>query len=136
MGRYDDIMNLNRPEPIRERMSLNARGAQFAPFAALTGHDEALLETARTTSVFREPGEHDFKEMSAKLSFMMMRNINMMVEITYFVPDERKSGGKYLTIRGEIRRIDEYDKRLILKDSTSISLNMITSLRILDNHEL
>ncbi|MDE6081181.1 MAG: hypothetical protein K2F70_02800 [Muribaculaceae bacterium] len=136
MGRYDDIMNLGRPEPIRERMSLESRGAQFAPFAALTGHDEALLETARTTSVFREPGEHDLKEMSAKLSFMMMRNINMMVEITYFVPDERKSGGKYLTMRGEIRRIDEYDKRLILKDSTSISLNMITSLRILDNHEL
>ena len=136
MGRYDDIMNLSRPEPIRERMSLDSRGAQFAPFAALTGHEEALLETARTTSVFREPGEHDLKEMSAKLSFMMMRNIKMMVEITYFVPDERKSGGKYRTIHGEIRRIDEYDKRLILKDSTSISLNMITSLRILDNHEL
>ncbi len=132
MGRYDDIINLDRPEPIRERMPLSVRGAQFAPFAALKGYDEAISETTRATSAFREPDENDLKEISIVISSLMMRNLHALVEISYFVPDSKKEGGIYKSIRGEIRRIDEVAREIILKSGQKISFQSLHSLKIVD----
>lgn len=133
MGRYDDIIGLNRPEPVRERLSLDVRGAQFAPFAALNGHEEALMETTRQTLSFRKPGEYDLKEMSETLSLLMMQNKLAEVEIKYFVNDMIKDGGEYRTVTGVIRRIDEYEREILLTDSSRIPLDSILSLKILES---
>ncbi|MDE7153643.1 MAG: hypothetical protein K2O00_04250 [Muribaculaceae bacterium] len=131
--RYNDIMNMERPEPSRQRMSLSERATQFAPFAALNGHHEALAETARVTNVFVEPGEYELQELSTSLTLMLMQNRTPEIEIRYFQPDMRKSGGEYLTLRGQFRKIDEVTHELIMADSTRVSLSNINSLRILND---
>lgn len=130
-NRYDDIMDRERPEPVRPRMSLHDRAAQFAPFAALNGHHEALAETARVTTVFTEPGEYELQELSTTLTLMLMQNRAPEIEIRYFQPDARKDGGQYLTLRGLFRKYDEVTRELVLADATRLSLNQISSLRIL-----
>lgn len=131
-NRYDDIINLDPPAPLRGRMSIETRAAQFAPFAALTGHDEALAETARVTSVYHEPGEYDMKEISSAITLIMMSNQQAVVEVTYFVPDKRKKGGEYRKMRGIVRRIDEADREIVFSDATRIPFSEITSLRIIE----
>ncbi len=128
--RYDDLLNL--PHPVSQkhpRMSAHDRAAQFSPFAALTGHSAAMEETARLTDQKLEPGEVRLEELNKNLQTIQMHiREQPAVQITFFVPDTRKSGGEYRTVQGRVRRIDEGAQLLILADDTRIPLDDILTL--------
>ncbi len=130
MSNYDDIINL--PHPVSKKhpqMSLYDRAAQFSPFAALTGHDAAILETARLTGRKIEPGEDEIQKINEKLKFIK-ENLGHTpeVSITYFLPDDKKEGGMYVTYRGVIKKIDEYAHTLTGMDGTVISMEDILEI--------
>ena len=126
INNYNDIINLSRPVSKRPKMSLEQRSAQFAPFAALTGYDGQVKETARLTNRKIEIDEEQ------KLELIQSKiKEQPQIEITYFVPDERKEGGKYETIKNSIKKIDEYKNRLIMIDGLSIAMNEIIDIQVL-----
>lgn len=131
MNNYDDIINMpHHVSKIRKPMSLQNRSAQFAPFSALTGYDEAIREVARETSKKIELDDGIKIMLNDKLSFIK-NNIKLRpkVTITYFVIDTRKENrGSYKTITGNVRVIDEIYKRIILIDNTIISFDSIVSI--------
>lgn len=124
---YDDIINLpHHTSNIRPPMSLSDRAAQFSPFAAMVGHDEAIEETARLTDRRIELSEDE----KARLNEKLRRIVNDAghgdeVEIIYFVPDERKIGGKYVTKTGRVKRIDEDERTVIMEDWEKIRIEEI-----------
>lgn len=123
-GRYDDIIDL--PHPVSQRhpqMPLADRAAQFSPFAALTGLDAALQETARLTDQRITLDEYEQAELDKTLQALReAAPQHPAVEITYFQPDARKAGGQYVTSVGHVKRIAEYEQQLILTEGTSIPL--------------
>ena len=126
--RYDDIINLPHPTSANHpRMSLYDRAAQFSPFAALTGHDAAIKETARLTEQKIEQSEDMISLLNEKLQ-MVADNLGTEVTITYFVPDERKSGGAYVSHTGTVRRIDDYEHTLVMTDKTVIPIEQISEI--------
>ena len=102
--KYGDIIDMpHYQSEKRPRMSMYDRAAQFSPFAALTGHSDAIKETARLTDEFYEPSEEIKSLLNEKLLFLKSELSNEpKVSITYFKPDEKKSGGVYITITGII----------------------------------
>ena len=110
-------------------MSNRDRAAQFAPFAALTGHDSAIKETARLTDDFIEISEDKMTALSAKMQ-MIIENIleTPEVEFTYFAPDENKLGGAYISKMGNVRRVDEYDRVVIFTDGVKIPIDSIIDI--------
>lgn len=130
---YDDIINLSRPISKRPRMSLEQRAAQFAPFAALTGYDNKVRETARLTSERIEIDEEQKLELNFKLQLIQYKiKEQPKIEITYFIPDKRKQGGKYENIKNNVKKIDNYENKLIMVDGLSISINEIIDIQILN----
>ena len=108
MDKYKDIINIKHFEPKHERMSLYARSAQFAPFAALTGYEEQVAETGRITDEKREIEEGLIEIINQELiKIKEIIKLNPKVKITYFVPDKRKTGGKYITKEESVKKIDE-----------------------------
>ena len=107
-GQYDDIIRLPHPDsPKHPRMSLYDRAAQFSPFAALTGHSAAIAETGRLTDQRMELDEYEMARVDAELQRLQeLLPGRPMASITYFVPDERKNGGSYQTVTGEVKWID------------------------------
>ena len=132
MGDYDDIINLPHYEPKRHpRMSMMARAAQFAPFAAVAGHDAVIREEGRVTDEWTDIGESESKELDNKMALLITRQTeNPMVTIEYFLPDSRKSGGTYQTISGNVRRIDDYERFIELADGRKIPVVMIKDIEI------
>lgn len=137
---YDDIINL--PHHVSKRhpqMSMYARSAQFAPFAALTGYEDAVRETARETSERIELDDELKMILDSKLQ-LLKENINKKIEIcfTYFVPDLRKEGGKYVTTYGIVSKIDNYNQTITLADRTIIIINDIIEIsgKIFDQNSL
>ena len=125
---YDDIINLPHPTSVNHpRMSLYDRAAQFSPFAALTGHDAAIKETARLTEQKIEQSEDMISLLNEKLQ-MVADNLGTEVTITYFVPDERKSGGAYVSHTGTVRRIDDYEHTLVMTDKSVIPIEQISEI--------
>lgn len=127
---YDDIINL--PHHVSGRhpqMSLYNRAAQFAPFAALSGHDDAIEETARLTDEQRELTQGESEELNRKLIYLLQRDENTPVDILYFQPDSRKRGGSYRTVSGMIKRIEGIEGRIVLTDGTSIPLDAVSDIR-------
>lgn len=127
---YDDIINL--PHHISKRhpqMSLYNRAAQFAPFAALSGHDDAIEETARLTDEQRELEQGESEELNRKLAYLIHRNETTPVDIIYFQPDGRKNGGSYRTMSGTIKRIEGIEGRIVMTDGTSIPLDAVSDIR-------
>lgn len=128
---YDDIINLPNPtSKTHLRMPLYNRAAQFSPFAALTGHDAAVKETARLTEEKQELSEDEMARLNEKLN-IMVKNIGTekMVTITYFVPDLRKSGGAYISCSGIVKRVDEYEHTIVLTDKTVIPIAQISRIQ-------
>lgn len=126
--RYDDVINRQHPTSKKHpRMSNMNRAAQFAPFAALTGYEESIKETARLTDRKRELSEDDIEEINAKFNFIQEHiNERPEVAITYFQPDERKEGGAYITVTGKVRKIDEVNRVIIFENGTEIAIEQIT----------
>ncbi len=127
---YDDIINLpHHQSSVRPRMSLDDRAAQFAPFAALTGHAAAIKETARYTENKTELEEADIELLNSRISYIM-ENLDSIpyISVTYFLADSQKSGGAYLTVSGSIKKIDRYKKKLIMEDNTEIPFEDISHI--------
>lgn len=125
--KYDDIIHLSRPEsPKRARMSMLDRGAQFSPFAALVGYDAAIAETARLTDFQIELTEGAKAELNETLR-SLAENVRRCPEVcvTWFLPDERKSGGAYVTAHGCVKKVDAYREMLVLTDGREISFGCI-----------
>lgn len=124
MGNYDDIIDL--PHHVSEThppMSRADRAAQFSPFAALTGYDAAVRETARVTERRIELDEGVKAELNARLNCILEHlSEHPQVSITYFVPDEKKSGGAYRTVTGTVRKLDSFAKTLTLTDGTVVPM--------------
>lgn len=129
--RYDDIINL--PHHVSKKhppMSLLNRAAQFSPFAALTGHSEAVRETARLTDSFIELGEDRKRQLDEQLQ-RIRENLEREPEIeaVYFQPDDKKDGGAYVTVCGRVKRISEYERRIIFTDGTSLPIDYLFSIK-------
>lgn len=127
MNRYDDIIDLPHYEPKHKRMPIENRAAQFAPFAALTGHGAAIVETARLTEKKIELSDEEKQELSKKLSLAVENQSRIL--ITIFVPDTLKEGGSYQEIIGVIKRIDLLERIITLSDNTTVSLDNVTDLK-------
>ena len=140
MGKYDDIINL--PHHISKehpQMSMYMRAAQFAPFAALTGHDSAILETARITDSQIELDEEVRKLLDKKLEVIREHiKEQPQVAVSYFVPDERKTGGSYLLYTGQLHDIDDIEQKLIMADGKEIHLSSILEIdtELYDNTQI
>ena len=128
--RYDDIINLPHHEsPTRPRMPMIDRAAQFSPFAALTGYDEAIKETERIVDERIELDGDTVAWLDGQLKLLRSRvKENPTVVLTYFLPDEKKAGGKYVTVTGNVKKIDEYGKIIVLEDKTKIPINEIIGI--------
>ena len=126
-GPYDDIIHLPRPVSRRRpRMSNLDRAAQFAPFAALTGHEEAVKETARLTVKKLELDEQAKQILNRKLRIIAERIEDMpRINIRYFVPDDKKEGGRYVTADGRAKKLDEFEKVLMMADGKEIPIEDI-----------
>lgn len=124
---YADIINLPHHElTTRQRMPRINRAASFAPFAALTGYDDAVRETARLTSERIELDEGTKEVLNDKLRIALDKaDEQPEISITYFLPDTWKSGGAYVTVKAVIKRIDEYERLVILTDKSTIPIDDI-----------
>ena len=127
---YEDILHLphhrSRTHP---PMSLYDRAAQFSPFAALTGYDEAVKETARLTEERAELSEDRKAELNEKLERLLTEEGEKPeISVIYFVKDERKTGGSYVTRTGRVRRVDIQKRLLVMEDGERISLDDVTEI--------
>lgn len=131
MHRYDDIIHLpHHQSGTRPHMSLHDRAAQFSPFAALTGYDAAVEEAARLTEQKLELSEEEKAAIGAKLTEIKEHiKERPEVTVTYFVPDERKAGGTYVTVTGTVRRIDEFERVVVMQDQSRIGIGDIIVLQ-------
>jgi hypothetical protein len=142
MDPYDDIIDLpHHTSASRPRMSAHDRAAQFSPFAALTGYDSAVTETARLTDTRVELDEYSKADLNEKLCIIQDRiDQQPEVSITFFQPDKIKSGGAYITATGCVKKIDEYEHAVVMQDATKILINDILEIDgelfgILENQE-
>ncbi len=125
---YDDILNYQYPNPEIEKDFPDKilRAAQFAPFAALTGHDEAVKETARLTDKKIELDEYAKDELNRKLNYIIEHIDDVMTfSITYFVPDKKKDGGRYDTVTDIVVKVKEYENTVVMNDKTEIPITDI-----------
>lgn len=127
---YDDIIDMpHHVSSTHPPMSMYNRAAQFAPFAALTGHDSAIRETARQTDEYQELSETEAAALDRKFdSLIRSQAKNLIVTVTYFIPDERKKGGHYQTITGELKKISPDEGLLELSDRTVIPIDRIKDI--------
>lgn len=127
---YDDIINL--PHYVSKRhpqMSIEARSAQFAPFSALTGYDDAIKETARLTDKRIDIDDSLKSVLNNKLQYILDNiKLNLEIVFTYFVNDDKKTGGKYVEKTGIVKKIDMVEQYVLLKDKTKIPILEIINI--------
>ena len=133
MTRYDDIINLpHHVSATHTPMPVADRAAQFSPFAALTGYEDAIDETARLTQDWIELDENEKERLNEK--FQQIReqlHMHPQVIFTYFEPDQKKQGGAYLTVEGRVKKIDEYRGTFILEDGREVLIESIVGVEII-----
>ena len=129
-GKYDEIMGLpHNISKTRPQMPMSDRAAQFAPFAALTGYDAAIKETGRLTDERIELDVEALSALDMKYQLLMEAlDEAPEVTITYFQPDERKAGGKYLTATGAVKKVDDFERRITMQDGTKIPMDDVLSI--------
>ena len=129
---YDDMLYLPHPEPkTHPRMPIETRAAQFAPFSALTGFDDAVNEMARYTEFMPEVTEEEKERIDAALQQLQQSSDETETVLTYYRPDPRKEGGALLTAVGSIRRINVVRSTITLADGTTVPFSRIVRLEIL-----
>ena len=128
--KYSDILHL--PHPVSEkhpRMPMQDRAAQFSPFAALTGYEEAIYETGRLTEEKTELGEEEKAILDRKQRLLLEKLDELpSLTVTFFVPDEKKSGGRYITKTGNLKKLDPLEKWMLLTDGTKIPLENVKNI--------
>ena len=128
---YSDIINLphhvSRNHP---QMPMMARAAQFAPFAALTGYDAVIHETARLTEGQMELEEYDNERLNRKYAELMtILDSHPEITVSYFKPDEHKAGGAYVTVTGQLKKVDTYEQLMVMENGTAIPIGNIMDLQ-------
>lgn len=131
MSKYDDIIDLPRPKSAHEPMPMSDRAAQFSPFAALTGYGDAIDETARLTDERIELTEEQRAELDYKQQYLATLD-SPTVTVTYFVSDERKSGGAYVTHTGVLKRVDEVERMMVFEDGTGVAVDEVVGIECVD----
>ncbi len=129
--KYDDIINMpHHVSKTHPQMSLEARSAQFAPFAALTGYGDVINETGRLTNEKIEIDD-ELKEILNEEIMKIKNKLSerLTVSFTYFIPDEKKNGGKYVTVKGIVKKVN--DNSIILEDKTEILIEDIIDITII-----
>lgn len=130
MKKYNEIINLSRPKSKHPQMTLEQRSAQFAPFAALTGYEGQIKETARLTDKRLELDEEAKSILDTKIQIIKEKiDQQPQIEITYFIPDKQKEGGKYVTIENKIKKINPYTNEIIMVDKTNIKIDEIINIQ-------
>ncbi len=126
-NKYKHIIDLPYPYPTHhKKMSMVNRGAQFAPFAALTGHDSAIKETARLTNCKVELSDEQHAMLNTKINYLQSLYPHIpTVTLTYFIKDQLKQGGHYCTKECSIKKIDEYERKIIMDDLSFIYIEDI-----------
>ncbi|SHO52445.1 hypothetical protein [Anaerocolumna xylanovorans] len=127
---YEDIINLpHHVSATRPHMTAIDRAAQFSPFAALTGYDAAIKETARLTDERVKLDEYMKDVLSERLQIIADRiKEHPEIVITYFQPDAKKNGGAYVTAAGTAKKIDLYERVVVMTDGTAILIDEIISI--------
>lgn len=128
--KYKEIIHLpHKQSATRPHMPVADRAAQFAPFAALVGYDDAVRETARLTDSRRELSDGALAQLNTKLNYIQEHlGEQPEVTITYFQPDSKKSGGTYLTCTGIVKRIDDYEHTILMQDGREIFIDDISEI--------
>lgn len=130
MEKYQDIINLSRPLSKYPHMSLYQRSAQFAPFAALTGYERLVKETARLTNERIELSEELKVILDIKLRIIQNKlSDKPEIKIIYFIPDLKKVGGEYKTIINKVKKIDNYTGQIIMQNGLKININEIIDIQ-------
>ena len=131
-GKYDDIINLSHPTSKKHpRMPIRDRAAQFAPFAALVGYDDAVEETARVTDDMIEQSDEMKAVIDEKLRYLSERIGEMpTILVTYFLPDSKKSGGEYKIFEGRLKHLDDYNSVMIFEGGKKIQYDKIYSVEL------
>lgn len=127
MGKYDDIIDLpHHISATRPRMPMIDRAAQFMPFRALTGYEDAVHETSRLTDERVELTEDEKALLDTKLQRLADRlDSHPQVTLTWFQPDKRKAGGAYVTTTGRLKKIDDFEGVLLLASGERIAIKDI-----------
>ena len=130
MEKYREIIGLpHHVSKTRPQMPMSDRAAQFAPFAALTGYDSAIKETGRLTDERIELDEEALTTLDMKYQLLMdALDDEPEVTITYFQPDERKTGGKYVPATGAVKKVDDFEQRIIMQDGLKILMDDVLSI--------
>lgn len=138
MQQYEDIMNLpHHVSQTHPPMSIANRAAQFAPFAALTGYEDAVKETARLTDQRMELDENQKAQLDERLMIVcevlrgnltLPKDVSRKIKVTYFVKDEKKAGGSYATENSEVKKIDTFSHNLVMDSGVVISILDIIDL--------
>ena len=128
--KYNEIMGLpHHVSKTRPQMPMSDRAEQFAPFAALTGYDAAIKETGRLTDERIELDVEVLSALDMKYQLLMEAHDEAPeVTITYFQPDERKAGGKYVSAVGAVKKIDDFERRITMQDGTKIPTDDVISI--------
>ena len=131
-GPYEDIIHLpHHVSPTRPQMSMSDRAAQFSPFAALTGYDAAIKETGRLTETRVELTDDELDGLNRK--YMLLEEsirTGLGVELTYFLPDSRKDGGSYRSVRGSVKKIDASEREIYMMNGTVIPMDDVVNIDI------
>lgn len=130
INKYDEIIDIpHHVSKTRPQMPMSDRAAQFSPFAALAGYDAAVKETGRLTDEKIELDEESLTALNVRYQVLMDALAEEPeVRITYFKPDERKSGGAYVTTVGAVKKIDDFEQTIIMQDGTRIPMGDVLSL--------
>ena len=129
-NRYDEIMELpHHVSKTRPQMPMSDRAAQFAPFAALTGYDSAIKETGRLTDEKIDLDEEALTDLNMRYQLLVdALDEEPEVEITYFKPDERKSGGEYVTVTGTVKKVDDFERLITMQNGTKIPMDDVLAV--------
>ncbi len=128
--KYDEIMNLpHHVSDTRPQMPMSDRAAQFAPFAALSGYDDAIKETGRITDDKLDLDENELNILDMKFHYLR-EHLEEESEITfmYFEQDRQKSGGSYTIVTGVVKRIDEYERCIVLHGGIRLAMDNILNM--------
>ena len=129
-GKYQDIIDLpHHVSKTRPPMPMSDRAAQFSPFAALTGYEEAIGETARLTDQRRELDENELESLNRQLQSVLDQpeEASRKISVTYFQPDGKKTGGAYVTVTDRLKKID-MDAGLLILEHTTIAMRDVSSV--------
>ncbi len=130
MGKYDDIIGL--PHHVSDkhpRMPMGDRAAQFMPFRALTGYEDAVMETARLTDQKADLTEDEKARLDAQLQSLADEiAAQPPVTLTYFLPDKKKAGGAYVTVSGQLKKINALAGLLVLSGGERIPIEDILAI--------